>query len=57
MAGTDFFTVEVLTWQGLATYYVLFFIHLESRRVTLAGLTRHPSVLSGPILDSADQRR
>ena len=30
LAGTDFFTVEVLTWRGLATYYVLFFIHLES---------------------------
>ena len=37
LAGTDFFTVEVLTWRGLATYYVLFFIHLESRRVSLAG--------------------
>jgi hypothetical protein len=22
LAGTDFFTVEVLTWRGLATYYV-----------------------------------
>jgi hypothetical protein len=43
LAGTDFFTVEVLTWRGLATYYVLFFIHLESRRVHLAGLTRHPT--------------
>jgi putative transposase len=43
LAGTDFFTVEVLTWRGLATYYVLFFIHLESRRVSLAGLTRHPN--------------
>ena len=43
LAGTDFFTVVVLTWRGLATYYVLFFIHLESRRVTLAGLTRHPT--------------
>jgi hypothetical protein len=42
LAGTDFFTVEVLTWRGLATYYVLFFIHLETRRVSLAGLTRHP---------------
>ena len=41
LAGTDFFTVEVLTWRGLATYYVLFFIHLESRRISLAGLTRH----------------
>jgi hypothetical protein len=33
LAGTDFFSVEVLTWRGLVTYYVLFFIHLESRRV------------------------
>ena len=23
LAGTDFFTVEVLTWRGLVTYYVL----------------------------------
>ena len=38
----DFFTVEVLSWRGLVTYYVLFFIHLESRRVSLAGITRHP---------------
>jgi putative transposase len=43
LAGTDFFTVEVLTWRGLATYYVLFFIHLESRRVSFAGLTKHPT--------------
>src|SRR4051812_20152456 len=43
LAGTDFFTVEVLTWRGLATYYVLFFIHLEMRRVSVAGLTRHPT--------------
>ena len=34
VAGTDFFTVEVLTWRGLVTYYVLFFLHLETRRVT-----------------------
>jgi putative transposase len=43
LAGTDFFTVEVLTWRGLVTYYVLFFLHLESRRVTLAEITRHPT--------------
>ena len=43
LAGTDFFTVEVLTWRGLATYYVLFFIQLESRRVSFAGLTKHPT--------------
>src|SRR6202165_1150461 len=42
LAGADFFTVEVLTWRGLVTYYVLFFIHLESRRVSVAGVTRHP---------------
>ena len=24
------------------TYYVLFFIHLESRRVSIAGITNHP---------------
>lgn len=42
MAGTDFFTVEVLTLTGLKTYYVLFFIHLESRRICPAGVTRHP---------------
>ena len=42
MVGTDFFTVEVLTLRGLKTYYVLFFLHLESRRICLAGVTRHP---------------
>jgi putative transposase len=42
LAGTDFFTVEVLTLRGLATYYVLFFIHLESRQVDIAGITVEP---------------
>ncbi len=42
LAGTDFFTVEVLTLRGLVTYYVLFFIHLESRRVEIAGITPNP---------------
>src|ERR1700688_646510 len=42
LAGTDFFTVEVLTWRGLVTYYVLFFIELGSRRVWGGGITRHP---------------
>jgi len=42
LAGIDFFTVEVLSWRGLVTYYGLCFIHLESRRVSLAGITRHP---------------
>jgi putative transposase len=43
LAGTDFFTVEVLTLRGLVTYYVLFFIHLESRKVDIAGITVHPN--------------
>src|SRR6476619_4494579 len=43
LAGMDFFTAEVLTWRGPATYYVLFFIQLETRRVTLAGMTQHPT--------------
>jgi putative transposase len=42
LAGTDFFTVEVLTLRGLVTYYILFFIHLESRRIDIAGITVHP---------------
>jgi putative transposase len=43
LAGTDFFTVEVFTLRGLVTYYVLFFIHLESRKVDIAGITVHPN--------------
>src|SRR5580704_16387327 len=42
LAGTDFFSVEVLTWRGLVTYYVLFFIEVGSRRVSLGGITQHP---------------
>lgn len=43
MTGTDFFSVEVLTLRGLVTFYVLFLIHLESRRVEIAGITTHPN--------------
>jgi hypothetical protein len=49
LAGTDFFTGELLTWRGLVTYYVLFFIHLESRRVSIAGITDHPLDASGSL--------
>ena len=42
-SGEVFFTAEVLTLRGLVTYYVLFFIHLESRRVAIAGITVHPN--------------
>jgi putative transposase len=45
LVGTDFFTAEVLTLRGLVTYYVLFFIHLESRRGDIAGITIHPGEL------------
>ena len=43
LAGTDFFTAEVFTLRGLVTYYVLFFMHLGSRRVEIAGITAHPN--------------
>jgi len=42
LAGTDFFGVEVFTLRGLVTYYILVFIHLETRRVNIAGITIHP---------------
>jgi putative transposase len=42
LAGTDFFTAEVLTLRSLVSAYVVFFIHLESRRVDIAGITVHP---------------
>jgi transposase InsO family protein len=42
LVATDFFTAEVWTTAGLVTYYVLFFIHLASRKVHLAGITPHP---------------
>jgi len=43
LVATDFFTAEVWTLGGLVTYYVLFFIHLGSRRVQVAGVTPYPN--------------
>jgi putative transposase len=43
IAATDFVTVEVLTLCGLVRYAVWFVIDLESRRVHIAGLARHPN--------------
>jgi transposase InsO family protein len=43
LVATDFFTAEVWTLGGLVTYYVLFFIHLGSRQVHIAGVTPHPN--------------
>src|ERR671925_601668 len=42
LVATDFFTAEVWTLGGLVTYYVLFFMHLGSRQVHMAGVTPHP---------------
>ena len=43
LVATDFFTTEVWTWCGLVTYYVLFFPHVGTRRVHIAGVTPHPN--------------
>ena len=43
LAATDFLSVEVLTLTGLVTYYILFFIHIESRRVVIADITQYPN--------------
>ena len=45
IAGADFFTTEVWTWQGLVTYYTVFVIDLASRRVHILGSTPHPEAL------------
>ncbi len=42
LAATDFLTVEVWTMKGLVTHYVLFFIHLGTRKVEIGGITDHP---------------
>src|SRR5215468_4626029 len=43
LVATDFFTAEVWTRCGLLKYDVLFFMHLGSRQVHLAGVTLHPN--------------
>jgi len=43
LAATDFFAVEVWSWRGLITHYVLFVIDLATRRIHLAGITVHPN--------------
>ena len=42
LVATGFFTAEVWTLGGLVTYYILFFIHLGTRQVHVAGVTPHP---------------
>ena len=41
--ATDFFSTEVWTFGGLVTFYVLFFIKLDTREVRMAGVTAHPN--------------
>jgi putative transposase len=43
LAATDFFTVEVATWPGLVTYYVLVVMELSTRSVHIAGVTLYPT--------------
>jgi putative transposase len=43
LAGIDFFTVEVRLGAGSQHNYVLFFIHLGTRSVARARITRHPT--------------
>jgi putative transposase len=41
--ATDFFSTEVWTLGGLVTFYVLFFIKLDTREVHIAGVTSNPN--------------
>jgi transposase InsO family protein len=41
--ATGFFSTEVWTLGGLVTFYVLFFIKLDTREVRIAGITAHPN--------------
>ena len=43
MLATDFLTTEVWTAFGLMTFYVLFFIHVSTRKVYLGGITTSPN--------------
>lgn len=42
LCACDFFRTEVWSRSGLMTYYLLFFIHLGSRKVVLGGITVSP---------------
>lgn len=42
LVATDVFTAEVWTLGGLVTYDVVFFLHLGSHKIHVAGVTPHP---------------
>jgi len=42
LVATDFFTAEVWTLFGLTTYYVLFFIRINTREIHIAGFSTNP---------------
>jgi hypothetical protein len=42
LVATDFFTTEIWTWCGLVTYYVLFFIRINTREVHVVRITPYP---------------
>jgi len=42
LVAADFFTTEVWTTRGLVTFYTVFVIELQSRRVRVVGSTRYP---------------
>jgi putative transposase len=43
LRATDFFTTEIWTRWGLTTYYVLFFIQVQRRRIVLGGISQNPT--------------
>jgi hypothetical protein len=53
LAGTDFFTADVLTLRGLVTYYVLFFIVL---RIPPNSVRFNLALLLGPMLGHVESR-
>jgi hypothetical protein len=42
IVGMGFFTVEAMTWLGLARYHVLFAIDIASRKVEILGIAVNP---------------
>lgn len=45
LLATDFFTTEVWTEFGLTTFCILFFIHIKTRKIVIAGAIDHPTGL------------